>query len=146
MMITGKIIEKAEEEEESSVENLSRNSEEDYEEDFDFDQYKEVNEDILEPKKILPVKHLSTSLKDKAVNKRERCEFCNLLIPSNKIERHIEEWNNPQSKKLVLNVKSIKFAERVPNKKKLLSKSGSEYSESFEGKMENMLMSVFSDE
>lgn len=72
MMITGKIIEKAEEEEEDS---------EDYDADFDFDQYKDVNEEFIDNKKIMPTPHLSTSLKEKTVRKRQRCEFCNLLIP-----------------------------------------------------------------
>lgn len=111
-MITGKIIEKAEEEEEDSY---ASHSSSDYNEDFDFDQYKDISEDCLDNKKIHN-KHLSTLLRDKAVRKRERCEFCNLLIPGNRAERHREECGQPQAKKLVLDVKSIKFAERV-NKK-----------------------------
>lgn len=32
------------------------------------------------------------------------------------MERHVQECNNPKAKKLVLNVKSIKFAKRAPKK------------------------------
>ena len=131
-MITGKIIEKAEEEEEDSDDFSRKESDEEYEEDFNFEQYQDINDEFLEQKNLFPAPHRS-NLRDKTVNKRQRCEFCNLLIPSNKFERHIKECNNPQSKKLVLNVKSIKFAERVPKRKRTKNPCG--YSESFESKI-----------
>lgn len=90
MMITGKIIEKAEEEEEDSDEQPHK-EEEEYEDDSDFDQYKNINDELFEAKKIFTTPHFSSALRDKTVRKRERCEFCNLLIPFNKLERHKEE-------------------------------------------------------
>lgn len=131
MMITGKIIEKAEEEEEDSDEQPAKSSESEYEDDFDFDQYKEISDEWIENKNAFPAPHLSNNAKDKIVNKREKWDICNLLIPINKYEKHVEECSKPQSKKLVLNVKSIKFAERAT--KRITGKNISGYSESFEG-------------
>jgi len=68
MMITGKIIEKAEEEEEDS--DLERQSEENEEDDVDFDQYKDIEEDFIEIKKLQPSPYLSTSLREKGIKKR----------------------------------------------------------------------------
>ena len=133
MMITGKIIEKAEEEEEDS-DNFSRNEDkEEYEDDFDFEQYKNLEDDWIEIKKINQSSHLTSALKDRGLKKRERWEFCNWLFPSNRIGKHKEEWNIPQSQKLILNVKSIKFAERV-QKKKGVKFHNNDYSDSGEGK------------
>lgn len=72
MMITGKIIEKAEEEEEDSDEQ-QRYTEEDAEneDDYDFEQYKNIDDDYMEIKKIHPSPHLTSSLREKALKKRE---------------------------------------------------------------------------
>jgi hypothetical protein len=73
-MITGKIIEKAEEEEEDSdVHHDNKDGE--YEDDSDFDQYHNVNEECFEVKKAITAKHFRSSLRDKTICKRERCEF-----------------------------------------------------------------------
>jgi hypothetical protein len=139
MMITGKIIEKAEEEEEDSDEQPAKKYEDEYEDDFDFDQYKEINDEWIEPKNAFPAPHLNNN-KDKLSNKKEKCDVWNLLIPVNKFEKHIEEWSQPHSKKFVLNVKTIKFAERVT--KKVSSKNTSGYSESFEGNYQPLIYSA----
>lgn len=132
MMITGKIIEKAEEEEEDSDEFSRKDDKEEYEDDFDFEQYKNFEDEAIEIKKINQPSHLTTALKDKGLKKRERCEFCNCLFPSNRIEKHKEECKIPQSQKLILNVKSIKFSERV-QKKKAVKFNNNDYSDSGEG-------------
>ena len=134
MMITGKIIEKAEEEEEDSDDLSRKEDKEEYEDDFDFEQYKNLEDECIEIKKISQNSHLTSILKDKGLKKRERCELCNCLFPSNRIEKHKEECNIPQSQKLILNVKSIKFAERV-QKKKGVKFHNNDYSDSGEGKV-----------
>ena len=139
MMITGKIIEKAEEEEEDSDELSRKDDKEEYEDDFDFDQYKNCEDEAFEIKKINQTSHLSSVIKDKGLKKRERCEFCNCLFPSNRIEKHKEEWNKPQSQKLVLNVRSIKFSERI-QKKKAVKFNNNDYSDSGEG---NIYLIIF---
>jgi len=141
MMITGKIIEKAEEEEEDSDEQPPKDNEDDYEEDFDFEQYSNINEECSEVKKAYHPSHLHVSMKEKAMNKKEMCETCSMLIPSNKLEKHMEECNLPQSQKFVLDVKSIKFSERA-QKKKLPKQVSSEYSDSFEGRLSLSLYSI----
>lgn len=86
---------------------------------------------------MVPIKHLSSSLRDKTISKRERCEFCNLLFPGNKIEKHKEGCSLPQNKKLVLDVKSIKFSERVQKKK--CNKNGVEVNDSLDCKFSRNL-------
>mmetsp|Transcript_9780 Transcript_9780/g.10986 ORF Transcript_9780/g.10986 Transcript_9780/m.10986 type:complete len:82 (-) Transcript_9780:442-687(-) len=73
MMITSKIIEKAEEEEEDSDYFFSKNDQEEYDDDFDFDQYQDADEELEEAKKPTHSTHLSASLK-KYETKKDKCE------------------------------------------------------------------------
>jgi len=132
MMITSKIIEKAEEEEEDSDYFFSKNDQEEYDDDFDFDQYQDADEELEEAKKPTHSTHLSASLK-KYETKKDKCEVWGLFILSSRMEKHKEECNLPQEQKFVLDVKPIKFSERVLRKRDIRF-ANNDYSDSWEEK------------
>ena len=72
MMITGKIIEKAEEEEEDSDDQKVKNETDDVEEDYDFDQYKNIDDEAIDGKKIAPSPFLIPLLREKNTKKKSK--------------------------------------------------------------------------